>query len=200
MRRISNFGRGSQKAHVSARADQIIIVVGGYNANALIRDGILEIPLDIFVIANMTDAKILSLYLVDLNTIIVLATVQDCAQSKLSSDNDHTQFRLGDNHFVVDNTSEKIKIHFSNIYYFEKINSTHSTCVVFVGGISTFKADLKDVLEKLDDGFMQCHKAFIANMTRVVKFDKKQSLLIFDNHYYCPYSRNHKEAVMDWSL
>ena len=42
MRRISNFCRGSQKAHVSAQANRIIIVVGRYNANALIMDSVLQ--------------------------------------------------------------------------------------------------------------------------------------------------------------
>ena len=200
MRRISNFGADNLKAHVSAQADRIIIIAGGYNANAIIKCGILEIPLAIFALANMYDMKVLSLYLVDLNTIIVLAAAPDCTQTKLNADSEHSQFRFGDNHFVVENASEKIRIHYSNIYYFEKIKSTHNTCVVFVGGISTFKSDLKEVMEKLDDGFLQCHKAFIANMTRVVKFDKKQSLLIFDSHYHCPYSRIYKEAVMNWRL
>ena len=155
MMRASNFGSDNQKAYVSAQANQIIIVVGGYNSNAIIRGSILEIPLDIFVMANMTDAKVLSLYLVDLNTIIMLASVIENTQLTTNNDHDHTQFQLDDNHFTVENTSEKIKIHFSNIYYFEKIKSTHNTCVVFVGGISTFKSDLKEVQEKLDDGFVQ---------------------------------------------
>ena len=202
IRRISNFGADNLKAHVSAQADQIIIVAGGYNANAIIKSGILEIPHELFVMANMANAEVLSLYLSDLNTIIVLTSIIESKQPKTDSDDDtdHAQFRLDDNHFVAENASEKIMVHFSRIYYFEKIKSTRNTCVVFVGGISTFKSDLKEVLEKLDDGFVQCHKAFIANMTRVVKFDKKQNLLIFDNHYYCPCSRIYKGAVMDWKF
>ena len=201
MRRISNFGSGNQKAHVSAKANTIIIVVGDYSSNTAIKDGVLEIPQQTLAMANMDDAEVLSLYLLDLNTIIIFAAAHDGIKTngtRTALNNDHNQFRLDNNHFVVENASEVIRVHFSNIYYFEKIKSTHNTCIVFVGGIATFKSDLKEVLEKLDDGFVQCHKAFIANMTRVVKFDKKQSLLIFDNHYYCPYSRIYKEAVMDW--
>lgn len=198
IRRLSNFNDTSQMIHVSAEPNQISVTLGSHNANAIIKGNILEIPEEILSKANMIDAKIFSLYLTDLDTIIILPSVYDEKKNKMNDT--HHQFRLEDNCFVVESVSEFLRIPFSSIYYFEKIKATHNTCIIFSGGISTFKSDLREVAEKLDGGFVQCHKAFIANMTRVIKFDKRQNLLLFDSNYSCPCSRIFKRAVIEWKF
>ena len=198
IRRLSSFNDTNQMVYLLAQPNQISITLGTHNANAVINGNILEIPEEIFSRASMADTKILSLYLINLDTIIVLPTAYDGTENKMNDT--HQQFRLEDNYFVIESVSEFLRIPFSSIYYFEKIKGTHNTCIIFSGGISTFKSDLREVAEKLDGGFVQCHKAFIANMTRVIKFDKRQNLLLFDSNYSCPCSRIYKRAVIEWKF
>jgi len=101
--------------------------------------------------------------------------------------------------FILENKLESRKIPLSNIYYFEKIKGTHTTCVVYVDGISTIKSDLREILPRLDNDFIQCHKSFIVNVAmirRIVKF-RTYSILHFDNNVSCPCSNKYRKGVLE---
>ena len=103
---------------------------------------------------------------------------------------------------TVENNHKILKIPYSDIYYFEKIKSTHKTCIVFAGGLSTFTSDLQEVLAQLDGDFIQCHKAFIANMPNVTEIQKHKTFctLHFNNNHSCPCSMSYKKAVLSWNF
>ena len=105
---------------------------------------------------------------------------------------------MPDKYFALENKFELLKIPLTDICYFEKIKSTHNVCVVYAGGIATFKRDLRDVLRKLDYGFVQCHKSFIANTARIVRIEKFKTYatLHFTGDISCPCSLLYKKAVM----
>jgi len=114
---------------------------------------------------------------------------------------------LENGYFHTENRKEILRIAIKDIYYFEKIKGTHSICVVFANGLSTFRSDLQDVLEQLrnnGDGktssFLQCHRAYIANMANVKKLEKYQNgyILHFDNGQKCYCSVFYKKAVANW--
>ncbi|MCL2400780.1 MAG: LytTR family transcriptional regulator [Defluviitaleaceae bacterium] len=178
----------------------------------IINDNVLTMPHGLLNRASMVDSITVVLYLIDLSTIVVfpLETVSNessCnAEQNLHVKRAHEvtskiyRPKSSDGFFLVENRDEVLKIRLSDILYFEKVKGTHNTCVVFAGGMSTFKCDLQDVLNRLDGGFVQCHKAFIANMTRVKRIEKRQStyILHFSNNHNCPCSVFHRKAVMDW--
>ena len=198
IRRISNFNKGTgQEVFICVKDSSIIISANSLNINAAIGElNELEFSANIIKNANMTFTSIVALYLLDIDTIEVMTTQAIINDKKQT----FTHSKILDEYFIVENTKEFIKIHFSDIYYFEKVKGTHNTCIVFVGGMSTFKQGLKEILNKLDIGFMQCHRAFIANMTRLTKIEKlKTSYVIhFDNNTYCPCSMFYYRGVLDW--
>ena len=112
---------------------------------------------------------------------------------------------LQNGYFRIENRREIIKVNISDIYYFEKIKGTHNTCVVFAGGLSTFRSDLQDVKLQFESSgyinFLQCHKAFIVNMANVRRIQKHQNgyTLHFDNGQSCPCSVFYKKAVANWN-
>jgi len=172
---------------------------------------------------NENDTRIVTLYLMDANTIEVFPVEQmgdndggsranefSERGSEHGNDDAHdnhkaqspTHSKVQNDHFVIENRHEILRIHLSDIYYFEKIKGTHNTCLVYADGLSTFKDDLRDILSQLDGGFVQCHKAFIANMTNVKRIEKSQAayMLHFDKNHSCPCSMFYRKAVMNWEF
>jgi len=169
------------------------------------------------------DMRIVILYLMDANTIEVFPAgqVKDndggsrasefsergyehgnddvCVSHKAQSS---TRSKVQNDHFVIENRHEILRIRLSDIYYFEKIKGTHNTCIVYADGLSTFKDDLRDILSQLDGGFVQCHKAFIANMTNVKRIEKSQAayMLHFDKNHSCPCSMFYRKEVLNWEF
>jgi len=167
----------------------------------------LVIPHELLARADMTGIMHVALYLMDLSTIVMFPLETKCEESRCSTEQstsvdplENFHPKSADEFFLVENRDEILKIRFSDIFYFEKVKSTHNTCVVFAGGMSTFKSDLQDVLNRLDGGFIQCHKAFIVNMTRVKRIEKRQGayVLHLENNHSCLCSLFHRKAVMDW--
>ena len=204
IRRISNFNSTTEQPVYVAIANRSSITIKAniIKANANVKQlGILEIPAKIIKSANMLSVCIVTLYLIDMDTIEITSThtntdIENAEKSIIANP------RITDENFIIENPREIIKVRFSDIYYFEKIKGTHNTCVVFVNGVSAFKSDLQEVLDKLDIGFIQCHKAFIANMTRLVKIETIQSsyILNFDNGQNCPCSMFYRKGVLEWEF
>jgi len=193
-RNISHFNQGAdQRVFIEAKSGSIIITTNIAHANATIQEqGIITLPNEI--LANIALYEIALLYLQDLNTIEIFP--YDPKKHDTSSTT------LADNFFNIENKQEILQIRFSDIYYFEKIKGTHNTCIVFHGGISTFKSDLHEVLKQLDSGFVQCHKAFIVNTTKIKRIEKLSTycILHFNDNHSCPCSMFYKKAVLkNWN-
>jgi len=228
MSRISSFGeREGCTAYITANDGSITItsdITQGIIKDSsgitisLNKRNVLEIPQNLLTKAKMENTVIAVLYLMDLTTVLMFsletkgfeyknhpAIAEDNPNEQMQEDvrtdlSRNTHSKSSDDFFHVENREEILKIRLSDIFYFEKVKGTHKTCVVFAGGISTFKSGLRDVLDRLDGGFVQCHKGFIANMTRVKRIEKQQGFYIlhFDNNHSCPCSLYHKKAVMNW--
>ena len=198
--RISSFSEGEgQRIFVETKDSSITITASLAHANAVIGNmNTLIIPQEILRRANMANAKIVTLYLFNQDTIMVFpchgSTQDEQAMQKFHRPGTE------DGYFIIENKYEILKVRFSDIFYFEKIKRTHNTCVVFSGGVSTFKSDLQEVLSRLDNDFMQCHKAFICNMASIRRIEKRQTyyVLHFDDAHSCPCSMFYGRAVLDW--
>lgn len=206
---------------IFAGATDAILVPGENN--------VLAIPQNVLSKSGMLEASIVTLYLVDANTIEVFPSGKgnendgcfeqstqnkqgrrntQCGQSindmRGESENQTTAYpKLSGDFFVVENKHEILKVRLSEIYYFEKIKGTHNTCVVHRGGIFTFKSNIRNVLSKLDDSrFVLCHKAFIVNTANIKRIEKMQSvyMLHFEDKHRCPCSLFYRKAVMmNWN-
>lgn len=205
--RISNFAGGQSKiVYVTPLHGFISVSINNNNATCIVtainEANILTLSHEILNSIQITNTNVVTLYLLDLNTIEIFpANINNIQQrNDYTNTNPILHPKFVDDYFIIENKHEVLHVRFSDIYYFEKIKNTHKVCVVFSGGISTFKQDLRDVLLRLDGAFVQCHKAFIVNMTTVRRIEKHPSLYVlhFDNNHSCPCSFLYRKAVTNW--
>ena len=208
--RISGFSKGMTRiAYLSIAANAIVIsltLINSGTANivaAIDKANILTIPQAAMNRAGFVATKAVTIYLLDHNTIEIFPQdISDTYYRDSEATGSKSQPpKFADDFFIIENKTEIAKVRLSDIYYFEKIKGTHNTCIVFAGGISTFKMDLHEVLAGLDGAFIQCHKAFIANMTNVKRIEKYPSycILHFPNNHSCPCSILYRKAVTKWT-
>lgn len=159
--------------------------------------------------SNLYDVEIVILYLIDADTIKIVPFGEQNYRKVYSSaiygsslqDNSLCNNSLRDNQFfVVENNAVIVKVLLSDIYYFEKIKTTHNTCIIYKGGYAIFRSELKDIAKKLDSSFMQCHKAYIANLNQVQRIEKMTTAytLHFENGQSCPCSLFYSKGVLEW--
>lgn len=97
------------------------------------------------------------------------------------------------NHSVNDilsiQTERKLLIiPFDDIYYIEPSPQSHKVRLHKAHEILDFTSSLTEIMKKLDDRFMQCHKAYIVNCNHIRRIDKKNYIVTFDNGAHCPCS------------
>lgn len=94
---------------------------------------------------------------------------------------------MSDKFFIIENKHRLQKIPFSDIYYIKKIKNTHNVCIEYVDGVYIFKNSLQEVLNVLDDNFVQCNRSLIANVSRITRIDKHltYTTIHFDNDIRC---------------
>lgn len=95
----------------------------------------------------------------------------------------------------IDNKQHSFSIPYDCIYYIEAIKSTHKLLLYYDNGIITFYCLLKDLIEKLDDRFVRCHKSIIVNKDKIASIDKKNHTLIMQGGHQCVYSSKYKELI-----
>lgn len=79
-------------------------------------------------------------------------------------------------------------IPFDDIYFIEPSTQSHKIRLHKSHEILEFSSSLIDIRKKLDDRFVQCHKAFIANLNHIRRIDKGTYTVYFDNGSQCPCS------------
>jgi len=84
----------------------------------------------------------------------------------------------------------------SNILYFEvNQDRPHNLIIYTENGKYDFRYKLSQVQKELDERFFKCHRAFIANMTKVNEFDVKNLKLIFANGDKIDVAAKHAKKV-----
>lgn len=75
-----------------------------------------------------------------------------------------------------------------DIYYIEPAFRSRRLKLHKENEVLEFTSSLKEVQKKLDERFVQCHKAYIVNCHHVTFIDKKELVVHFDNGGSCPCS------------
>lgn len=70
----------------------------------------------------------------------------------------------------------------------EPSTQPHRTCIHTSGSMIEIASSMKEIQEKLDSRFYQCHKSCIINTQRVAEFDLKKHRVRMDNGKVCPVS------------
>lgn len=75
-----------------------------------------------------------------------------------------------------------------DIYYIEPAFRSHKLRLHKRNEVVEFTSSLKEIQKKLDDRFVQCHKAYIVNCRHVLGVDRSDFIVRFDNGASCPCS------------
>ena len=88
----------------------------------------------------------------------------------------------------IENKQRTFSIPYDCIYFIESIKSSHKLLLYYENGIATFHCLLKDLVKKLDNRFVRCHKSVIVNRDKIFSIDKKKHILIMQGGLQCIYS------------
>lgn len=81
-----------------------------------------------------------------------------------------------------------IMLQLNEVYFIEPSILSHKIRLHKAHEILEFTSSLSEISQKLDDRFMQCHKAYIINCNHVLRVDKNKYTVYFDNGSSCPCS------------
>jgi len=85
-------------------------------------------------------------------------------------------------------------IPFSEIYMIEALKGSHKLLLHHSNGLFEFYSSINEVLERLDDRFLRCHKAVIVNTDKIRTVDKKEHIIYLDNGCECEYAPKSREC------
>lgn len=97
------------------------------------------------------------------------------------------QKTVGDVFFFQGKYSQ-LQIPFEEIYYLETSPKPHRILLHYSSGTLEFFASLEEVLEQ-DSRFYQCHRSYIINLKNVIRVDRRNRMVYFQDQKSCLISR-----------
>lgn len=91
--------------------------------------------------------------------------------------------------FVFENNKTKIRIPLEDILYFETAES-HRLKLITKTGQCHFYGSIKEVMQA-NQKLFRCHKSYLINLNNIVRLDKKEGLVYFDDDKVCYVSRKY---------
>ena len=85
-------------------------------------------------------------------------------------------------------------IPFKDIYMIEALKGSHKLLLHHSSGLFEFYSSINEVLTKLDDRFLRCHKAVIVNTDKIRTVDKREHIIYLDNGCSCEYAPKSREC------
>ena len=99
-----------------------------------------------------------------------------------------------DDSFLVETREEKVRIPYSQIYYFEArekklyVRTLHEEY--------SFYDTIEALAARLPEGFQRCHRSYIVNMSRIRKLVSTENYLELDHQLGVPVSRGNKLRIL----
>ncbi len=112
-------------------------------------------------------------------------------QEKLSEVLRAARQELSGQEFVFKAGGESIRIDRHRILYLE--SRLRQLRLVTEKDTHSFYANLEEVQKQLGEGFLRCHKSFLVNLDKVVRFSKEQ--IVLENGVAIPVSRSYMKNV-----
>ena len=109
----------------------------------------------------------------------------------------HARDALTNQYFIIKSYTSILKIKYENIYYFEKSKENRFVSILHKDGIVRIWDSLVSLKEKLDHNFLYASRELIVNVKAVIKIDKKEKLLYFDNNIQCYYSKTRRKELLN---
>lgn len=87
--------------------------------------------------------------------------------------------------FLVKINDRSISIDFDKIIFFETTSRLHRIKLHATNRTVTFYGSMKDVLGKLDNRFIQCHRSYIINKNYIKEINNKDRIITMENDQEC---------------
>ena len=98
--------------------------------------------------------------------------------------------------FVIEHKGGRVLIDYNNIYFFESREKR-----VYLNTEAEefgFYDTLDELQEKLEDGFIRCHRSFLINKSKIVNVFLSQNRIILKNEFEIPLSRSYKPVIKEY--
>ena len=98
--------------------------------------------------------------------------------------------------YFINFDDQVIRIKVDDILYFHKKKETNYVHLVHKYGTHIFRDSLSNIKTRLDKRFCYSTRDYIVNTKAVVRVDRRENLLYFDNKKTCPISNSRKKELL----
>ncbi len=120
--------------------------------------------------------------------------IEECIQYTSKMMESHEPEEL----FIFETAQTKLRLPFKDILYFATSTTPHKVCLWTQTERLEFYGNLSEIQEAAPKLFM-CHRSYLINLANVVRIDKYEQLVYFENGDSCPVSRlKIKHLIEKW--
>ena len=98
--------------------------------------------------------------------------------------------------FTFETATAQVQVPFNNILFFETSPTIHKVILHTKEERMEFYASISEV-ERADDRLFRCHRSFIVNPENIVKINKEEKMVVFENNNECPISRTKYKGLLE---
>ena len=98
--------------------------------------------------------------------------------------------------FTFETATAQVQVPFNNILFFETSPTIHKVILHTKEERMEFYASISEV-ERADDRLFRCHRSFIVNPENIVRINKEDKMVMFENNNECPISRTKYKALLE---
>ena len=98
--------------------------------------------------------------------------------------------------FTFETATAQVQVPFNNILFFETSPTIHKVILHTKEERMEFYASISEV-ERADDRLYRCHRSFIVNPENIVKINKEEKMVMFENNNECPISRTKYKGLLE---
>lgn len=133
------------------------------------------------------------------SALIIRPCTQDNIRKKLESFINTVLEELNrnmDDVFILETREGITKIPYQQIYYFE--SNRKKVYVRLKSEEYSYYDTLEQLNESLPDDFVRCHRSFIVNKSRVIRYAASEGVVELDDGTVIPVSRSYRSDIRDW--
>lgn len=98
--------------------------------------------------------------------------------------------------FTFETATAHVQVPFNNILFFETSPTIHKVILHTKEERMEFYASISEV-ERADDRLFRCHRSFIVNPENIVRINKEEKMVMFENNNECPISRTKYKGLLE---
>lgn len=121
---------------------------------------------------------------------------QEAISSVLIHATSHIDRTIGEDSFSFKSQHSQVQVPFSDILYFETSSTIHKVILTTKKGHMEFYGKVSDIA-KSDKRLYQSHRAYVVNPENVIRIDKANHIVYFENDESCFVSRLKLKGLLE---